>query len=417
MKYLYLSKFDTECGTAYRYHFKPPSDLLYSETGRFGSRDEWPVGRTLESDESSECVIIGGGLSAITLACYLFHAGISFVVIDPNNTLAEKFRLQVLTTNQRVMRSPYEHYTGCHRVYDYSLLDYAKLFFTELNKREKEQVILATAGHRSIPPVDLYLSHVLQQIKSHDISSCHIVDFANKVIRGKNNFIVELSSGYKLSSKFIVYAQGEEVSRLQTSDDRVIYWDSLLLPNICKSKVLVVGGGQTSANVTESLISRGCTVDIAIPNDSLRFQCVDSAPHYFRPAARQKDYKKELSRFPPSIMIEYEDIFSNYISLGILNILPNSRLAVGPTGKLLLNSSEIPRSLYQFIIPCLGIKPNIKLIPNHSVDKDCSIGRGEYVIGSLARPSIGPTARNIDGHRVAAERIVSSIMQQINKGA
>ncbi|WP_434737342.1 N-acetylmuramoyl-L-alanine amidase [Gleimia hominis] len=68
-------------------------------------------------------------------------------------------------------------------------------------------------------------------------------------------------------------------------------------------------------------------------------------------------------------------------------------------------------SKYDFVILCLGLEPNGD-IPRESLRSiDSSIGEREYVIGANAKAAIGPVARNIDGHRVLAERITKSFLR------
>ncbi|WP_216402516.1 hypothetical protein [Arcanobacterium phocae] len=418
MKSSYLSKFDSECGSSHQYHFTLPSDLLDSEVGRFYKDVDWEnvhSQRAVDlSKDDVECVIIGGGLSAITLAAYMFHSNIQFLLVDPHATLAERFRKQVESTSQRVMRSPYEHYVGCQKVYDYSLLDFAKLHYSRLSKREKEQVLLATAGHRSVVPVDLFLAHVLiMQIKTHKLNECHVRDRVVNYRRNEEGFDVELESGKVLSCSYVVNAVGEEIRRIQCQDPRIVEWDSGRIAGISSRNVLVVGAGQTAATVTEALVGNGCAVDIAFPDSRFFFRCVDSTPHFFRPAGRveaMKDWNNIL--FPPSAMVEYEERFANYERSGLINLIPNAFLSVNDQlhPHISVDGESLDLSKYDFIVPCLGLQMNEDVPLGALRGIDSSIGEREYVIGANAKGAIGPVARNIDGHRVIAERITRSIL-------
>lgn len=419
MKSLYLSKFDSECGNSYKYHFIPPSSLLDSKINRFRDEIAWPAGVNLSKSEKAEevdCVIVGGGLAAITLACYFYHVNIDFVIVDPHERLAENFKNQVDRTNQRVMRSPYEHYVGCHRVYDYSLLDFAKIFYGKLSDIEKEQVILASAGHRGVVPIDIFLYHLMHQINAHELSKRHYIGFAEEYSKEGELFSIYLDSGHEIKSKFLVHATGEKHKKIDFESCNSYTWNSPHVSEITESKVLVVGAGQTAANVTEMLIDNSCMVDIAFPGDEINFRCVDSTPHFFRPAGRvEANLSGNTIKFPASMMLEYEEKFKNHEKNGYLRVIPNVSLVKDSEGKPVLqglnNFSSVDR--YDYIIQCLGLENNYTFTPKLPVSLDCSISPNEYVIGANAREAVGPAARNIDGHRVAAERIVSSIIGKI----
>ena len=416
----YLSKFDSECGNSFRYHFTPPTELLDSPLGRFSESLECCKPFSEVQDEftsHTECTIVGGGLSAITLACYLWHSGIDFRIIDPSTDLASEFRQRVFVTGQRVMRSPYEHYVGCRRVYDYSLLDFAKLRYSSLTSREREQVLLATAGHRSVVPVDVFLAHLAHQIRIHELCHHHIVDTVDSIRRSCNDVIARLKSGRELRSSFIVYATGERARTIDSRDPRLVACYSDKLTCIGNSRVLVVGAGQTAANVVQSLVEKGCSVDLAFPKSEILFRCVDSTPHFFRPAGRIEALRNlDDVRFPSSMMIEYEDRFLNYIDSGDLRLLTESTLKVhGKSNELVLvRAGElVDLTPYQYIVPCIGLEQQTVFINNRVADFDCAIGEREFVIGAGARSSVGPIARNIDGHRVAAERITAAITERM----
>lgn len=416
----YLSKFDSECGNSFHYHFTPPAELLDSPLGRFSESSQCCQAFSEVQNKFSsytECTIVGGGLSAVTLACYLSHSGIDFRIIDPYRDLASEFRQRVFVTGQRVMRSPYEHYVGCRRVYDYSLLDFAKLKYSSLTEREREQVLLATAGHRSVVPVDVFLAHLAHQIRIHELDQHHIVDTAASISRSSDDLIVRLKSGRELRTAFIVYATGEQARTIDSRDSRIVACYSTKLTDIESSKVLVVGAGQTAANVVESLMEKGCRIDLAFPESKIHYRCVDSTPHFFRPAGRIEALRNlDAVRFPPSIMIEYEERFLKYIDRGDLRLLPGSTLKVCGDSKepVLVRSGElVDLAHYQYIVPCIGLEQNTNFINDRVADFDCAIGEREFVIGAAARSSVGPIARNIDGHRVAAERITAAITERM----
>ena len=77
------------------------------------------------------------------------------------------------------------------------------------------------------------------------------------------------------------------------------------------------------------------------------------------------------------------------------------------------STPKIPKSPYQYIDPCIGLEQQTVFINNRVADFDCAIGEREFVIGAGARSSVGPIARNIDGHRVAAERITAAITERM----
>lgn len=60
-------------------------------------------------------------------------------------------------------------------------------------------------------------------------------------------------------------------------------------------------------------------VDIAFPGDKINFRCVDSTPHFFRPAGRvEANLSGNTIKFPASMMLEYEEKFKNYEKMDIL---------------------------------------------------------------------------------------------------
>lgn len=83
------------CGAPSRFLFDPPSYLIDSPRGRdilpaCHNEDSAPL-QHLDLPSSVECLIVGGGLAAVTMASYLFHESIEFAICDPNITLASRF--------------------------------------------------------------------------------------------------------------------------------------------------------------------------------------------------------------------------------------------------------------------------------------------------------------------------------------
>lgn len=416
---MYQLNSGTECGGADKFAFVPPSELLESPRGRdFGVPDWGALGgiADVHSAKVTDVCIVGGGLAAVMLASELWHAGVDFIIVDPHEVLTARIRRQMRVSRQRVMRSPYEHHVACQRVYEYSLLDYAKLHFSRLLPHEQDQVRLATAGHRGVVPVDVFVGHLWHVIAEHDLRSHHLVGGVKRVDRQGDSFVLTLSDGGRLSARHVVMAQGERERDLGLLDPRVMAWSNERILDLCDAHVLVVGSGQTAANTVHSLISRGCRVAVASRSGAFDFRCVDSTPSHFRPARRFDRSGRGAGGFPPSVMHEYKEVFEKYESSGVLTVHREPLWLTDVEGEVRLEGGircGIDVEQFDYIVPCVGLvrDDTVEGVPvTDVVDFECRRADGVFVIGAAARPAVGPVARNIDGHRVAAERICHAIL-------
>ena len=181
--------------------------------------------------------------------------------------------------------------------------------------------------------------------------------------------------------------------------------------------MLIIGTGQTAAHIATEFINRGSKITIISEHDGFVYRCVDSTPHFFRPEGRseyQKDCKSEKFIFPSSVMWEFKNKIDAAISRGQIDLIPKSTLRLENNTLSLTNRKDFDFELFDVIIPCFGIKPKIPdfINPNYVLDQSCQVGDNLYIIGTLAKQVVGPSARNIEGHRIAIERVRDSIVRK-----
>lgn len=257
---------EAECGSSYRSIFRPPSYLLGSPVGRLLIGENWDsISARGSVPAEVDCVVVGGGLAAVTTGAYLHHSGIDFCILDEQEYLGQRFRNWAHQIGMRVMRSPYEHYCGCRRVFDYSMLDIAKMCESRLVDFERDQLLLATAGQRSVVPLDVFEAHLYHTIRSHSLHDHHVRDRVLSVEGDGGSYIVVTERGREIKARYVIEATGECPRQQIASDDRLVDWPQAGVALRESSSPLIIGGGQTAANIINGFLRRDVEVTAAFP--------------------------------------------------------------------------------------------------------------------------------------------------------
>ena len=420
-------------------NFIPAPELLLSPVGRAvdGACVNDLEFRRTRLPGTRDILIVGAGLAAMTAATHLWHAGRrDIVIVDPHDRLAARFLRRVDAIQQSVLRSPYEHHPGADGLADCEMVDFARFNWRRLTARERAEVRMAQAGQRSVVPLDVFRGFCSRVARIHDLAAAAVQAEVTQLCSVGDGFLVTTTAGQTKASH-VIAAVSEEAVRAPDGWDvpdggPVRYWDQ---PGALQDSehVAVVGSGLTAAHLIRHHLGHGRCVSW-VQRGRERFQCSDVEASYFRPEGRarflamDREGRQALIRRQrtPSVMFEFAPGLREAEADGRLTAYRDTgRLHVDVTsdGSARIRGEGSPPVTASLAVLALGTRPaalpRLQLPSGERVEvgdlriDDRSLRAAPmgslYVSGVLATGALGPAARNIDGHRVAAQMICADL--------
>lgn len=427
--------------------FIPHPRLLDSPRHRDWPRPPEPAlpARAPTPPATAEVVIVGAGPAGLAIAAALWHVGVRDVVlIDPACRPAARFLDRVDRLDQRVLRSPYEHHPGVEGYRDCELRDFARLHWSLLTPVERREIRMSQAGHRSVVPVDVFDAYCRHTATIHGVTE-RLWPGAVESVEPDGDRVTVRGNGFRVTASQVVLCLGEE--RRDAPPDwwtgsrpaEVGYWDEP--PPEDADRQVVVGAGLTAAHLIHNALDRGARVEWVLRGDAERYQCSDVNASFFRAEGRARfDSLREPVAWTDrlalmgrqrraSVMFEFRPLFGAAAADGRLVVHRGTGIdAVTGKGVELADGRLVAGD---HVTLALGTVPSIGmgLLPDAVVgardgwpdlDERTLAYRGApnvFTAGAAACMVLGPAGRNIDGHRVASARIVSTIATQMRDGA
>jgi hypothetical protein len=427
--------------------FIPEPRLLDSPVDRpLPSPYDGEPARTSEVPGRARLVVIGTGVHGVCLGAHLWHGGmlVDTVLLDAEERPLDAFEHRVRSVHQRVLRSPYEHHVGAENHGDCDMLEFARAHWRYLTSTERDEIRMAQSGQRSVVPLDVFMAHARHVVSIHDLGSRRWRTSVREVEwLGPRRLLVHHARG-RIEAEAVVWATGEEVRPVPADwtdhaapPDPGSLWRLGDTLEVYDSPSVVIGAGLTAAHVVWWLRRHGAPVTW-IMRGAERYQCSDVDARYFRPEGRARfarcprerrvDLLGEQRR--ASIMFEFRPALRAWEEEGSLRVLrhtPVRRIAGRDGGGVTVDVGPGQPSCGPFASVYLALGLSTALTPSLT---GCSIeswyGRpvladetlevrgasGAFATGPLAALSVGPASRNVDGARIAAQRIVACLAER-----
>lgn len=425
--------------------FIPSSVLLDSPRRRFGPRTSPPSSNRTLPVTDVDVAIIGGGPAAIALAVTLWHAGVrDLVILERSGVVGGRFFQRVDNLRQAVLRSPYEHHPGAEGYSDCEMVDFARLRWERLTRTERHEVRMSQAGHRSVVPIDIFEAFLDHLSLSHELAERTIPAPVTRIEDPHSDKPTLVTDMGTMSARFVVLACGEMRREMPESWSRGLgggrasaahYWDepSSLSPG---EPYCVIGSGLSAAHLVLNALNAGCRVTWAFRRDEVKYQCADVNAAYFRAEGRAAfggTHSERLgmlrSQRVPSVMFEFRELFSAAIQSSQLQLessfsvhdvtseddgititsIDDRRISVKSLGMALGTIPEVGLSFLSGEV--IGLADGWPTL-NQS-DLSYKSAKNIFVTGAAACLAVGPAARNIDGHRVCAQRVSRRICWEL----
>lgn len=414
-----------------------------SAMNRPGRRDATPAGDQPDLD----WVVVGGGIHGVHVAVRLVEAGAvapgRLRIVDPGQALLSRWRECASRTGMVHLRSPVMHHLD---VDPYSLHRFAEHagttgvpHYTEPNNR---------------PSLELFNAHCEAVVERYGLGEVHVRARATSVVPRDGGVDVRLEGGRPLAAGRVVLALGA-ADRLRwpdwapRDDPRVqhIFAGRLERPTAPGSRVAVVGGGITAAQVAVDRARRGQRVDL-ISRHGVREHQYDSDPGWFGPLNMDgfqrledpSDRRRAISQgrnrgsVPPDVIESLRlEIDAGRVVFQVARV---TELRAPGTGlDLILEGApgEARQVAVDEVLLSTGYapeRPGGALVDDLVADAGLPVAACGYpivdgalrwhprihVTGSLAELELGPIARNIAGARRAGDRIVAAALEDGSAG-
>lgn len=436
---------DPRCNSIERLQHNP--ELLFAPVGRqfAGVYQGARATRTDAPPPAVDIAIVGGGIIGCGIACQLLSSPRlreRVIILEAQSYLLAEFFGAMHATGQRVMRSPYEHQIAPDGYIQ--MLDFARLHYDQLSSIEREQIKLGLSGQRSVVPLDIFIAHATHVVSTFQLQTIAYQFVVCSMSQTSNGmWVLRDVAGHVVHARAVIIAIGNRPSpwgdiltnARTTFGDRVqsVYDPPQQLhPD---SHVLVIGSGLSAGHCILRCIEVGA-VPIWVVRDEEQYRCADFDTAYFRTegiASFQKltiDQKitrlRECNR--GSLMLEFVSIFKALEEMGQLRVYRYTtveHITACAHGQLMVTLSSGCAVKTDRILVATGFEPNTQLIPEavSLIDQRYPVlvpqtlevqGMDNcFVAGSLSSLELGPAAKNIDGARLAAERLLPVLEDRV----
>jgi hypothetical protein len=369
------------------------------------------------------------------------------VLLDRSGQLCSQFFGRIDVLRQRVLRSPYEHHPGAEGFRDCELLDFARLHWDVLTPQERREVRMAQAGHRSVVPVDVFEAFCRHVATIHGVSERTWRATVRKLDPGPDAVRIR-TDDFEMTARFVVLCTGEERTSFPASwwqgaspadPAPVSYWDEPVPAGL--DRLVVVGAGLSSAHLIANALNAGQHVSWVFRAVAERYQCSDVNAAFFRAEGRARfdgvAWQTRLTRMGEqrraSVMFEFRPLLERAEASGQLSVHRGSEVAGlasdlgGQPGVRLADGSVVAGD---HVVLALGTHPltGSGLLPSRLIgarngwpdlnEDSLAYRRAPRIlgVGAAAGMVLGPAARNIDGHRVAAARAAAAVVVGLRAG-
>jgi cation diffusion facilitator CzcD-associated flavoprotein CzcO len=392
---------------------------------------------------TADVVIVGAGPAGLATASALWHRGVRDVVLlDASGTVCGRFFARIDTLRQRILRSPYEHHPGVEGYRDCELLDFARLHWEFLTPVERREIRMAQASHRSVVPVDVFEAFCRHVATVHDV--------ARRLWPARVRHLDPVPDGVWVTgddvtvrARFVVLSTGEERKPAPESWDlpgigkRVSYWDEPVPSGL--DRLVVVGAGLSAAHVIANALDDGRRVAWVVREPAERYQCADVNAAFFRAEGRARfdgvGWSTRLAQMRAhrraSIMFEFQPLLREAEDTSRLTVYrgrdvrglvtdEGNHVGVRITGGTVVTGGHV--------VLALGTRMESGPLPAHLTgtrdgwpdleESTLAFRRAPRVlaVGAATGMVLGPAARNIDGHRVAAARAAAAVVVGLREG-
>lgn len=392
-----------------------------------------PAGRT-------SVAIIGGGPAALSVATALWHRGITeFTVLDRLGGTCTQFLDRTNVLRQNVLRSPYEHHMGTEGAGDCELIDFARLHWDLLSDTERKEVRMAQYGHRSVVPLDIFEGYCAYTASLHGVPERTVRANVSAIHRASSSGLELLTDTGSIAADFVVCALGEGPRsapaewNVDPTNPRIQSWEKY--NGDLGTHPVVIGAGLSAAHIISDQLRHGRDVTWVMRRAE-RYQCADVNAAFFRAegrggfsastwADRQSIMQAQRTA---SIMFEFRPLLLEAESSGQLSVHRDARITQvsseveGIRVELANGAGSLRGSGVALALGTVPISPSTVLGSSFSIADDgwpslsdqleFEDHRNVFAVGALTCMVLGPAARNIDGHRVAAERVADAILSR-----
>ena len=390
------------------------------------------------TDVHVKLAIVGAGLQGIALAARARHLGFSeqdLVIIDPCPRFADRFTRRTDNIGQYAMRSPITHHVAPAE--DASLADYARSAGRCLDASEHRQLDIARTGDYGLVARDVFLSHTAHVVAAHRLAASSMRMRVSTIHSDDAGgwFLADPTRTHRVQAQTVILALGQRVNLPRWAQEQSAVVSALTAPlgaylGRVRRCVCVVGSGNTAAHVVAHALMRGIPVLWCVRR-GIRVRCSDIAQRYVRTeglAAFVRTSLQERSvlladQWRGSAMVEHLGLIRTGASRGLLRVREGVEISeVLPTplgAKVALNDGTCEAA--DIVVNATGLVPEAlpEIVPSPPRQgafpclSDASLESvgcpGIYIAGPQAAMSLGPASKNIDGARVAAERIFGDI--------
>ncbi|HEX6526379.1 MAG TPA: FAD/NAD(P)-binding protein [Streptosporangiaceae bacterium] len=385
-------------------------------------------------------VIVGAGPAGLAAAAALWHRGVrDMVVLDRTGRTCGRFFDRIDMLGQRVLRSPYEHHPGAEGYRDCELLDFARLHWALLTPTERREVRMAQSSQRSVVPVDIFEAFC-QHIAATHLAGSQTWQATVTGLEPGPDAVTVRTGAFEVSARYVILCTGEERRPAPRDwwdgDDPVggvSYWDEPVPEG--PERIVVVGAGLSAAHLLANALSAGKKAEWVFRAATERYQCPDVNFAFFRAEGRARfdmnvAWEDRLSLMRgqrrASVMFEFRPLLERAERAGQL-IVHRGRVVTGvrdgdggPAAVRLADGAQVTGD---HVVLALGTvrSAGAEMLPGHLTgardgwpdldERTLAYRRAPrvLVVGAAAGMVLGPAARNIDGHRVATERVAAAV--------
>ncbi|KPQ01101.1 MAG: putative flavoprotein involved in K+ transport [Bacteroidetes bacterium HLUCCA01] len=388
--------------------------------------------------------IIGGGIHGVLLARHLLDTQVAtpetLRILDPNPRLLHNWKRMTARIGMTHLRSPMVHHLDGD---PFSLRNFVNRFKNcDVAMQQNDVKPFIEPNNR--PSLALFNAHCDEIVHEYDLQSLHEQTSVCKVAHRQENadWWVHHTHG-TLTADNVVLAMGRAPA-LKPNWAEHAELHGVMVDHVLGeytntdhfqsgSTLLVTGGGLTAGQTALMLIDRGFKVIMA-SRHSIRSEAYDSDPGWMGPkylnrfwrssyGVRRSMIRKARNRgtVTPEIFLQLRAAQT----IGKLSIVRASVSAMDVVTPelMIVRFSDGSQQVIGGILLATGLettRPGGNLVDDLIRELTLPLGRcgfptpgatlewapGLYVSGALAELELGPTAPNISGARMAAERIV-----------